>query len=131
MNRRFSLVVLLYLPHLFEEALTGMHDDAPIAAAYAVFASLGPRHAAYLVFQVTFALALAAMALAAWGERSQRLLLGVLAIALVGEGHHLVRAISTLSYNPGLVTALPLPFAGAWLLRDLVSPRKVPACSPT
>ena len=55
MNRALAVASAFYLPHLLEEALTGMHDDALIVAAFAPLANLEPRHAAYLVFQLTFA----------------------------------------------------------------------------
>ena len=124
MNRRFALVAALYLAHMLEEAFTGMHDDAPIVNAYALLAPLGERHAAYAVFQLTFAIMLGAVTLAARGERGKRAVLGALALALVAEGHHLVRAVLTASYNPGLLTALLLPFAGAGVLRALAASRE-------
>jgi hypothetical protein len=119
-GRRYLLGLALgfYLPHLLEEAITGMHDDTLIVAAYDLVAPLGPRHAAYLVFQVTFALGLVMTVLLDRGVRGRVLVLGGLGIALLAETHHVVRAIVMHAYNSGLVTALPLPWIGLRLLRQ-------------
>jgi hypothetical protein len=122
---------MFYVPHLLEEALTGMHDDAPIVTAYAWLASLGPRHAAYLVFQATFAVALSAVALVARGGRARAAVLAALGVALLGEGHHVVRALITTSYNPGLVTGLAMPCVGVFLLQSLHRLSKDVPCSTT
>jgi hypothetical protein len=109
-------VVALYLPHLAEEALTGMYDDPVIVRALSPLASLSARHSTYLVFQVTFALALAIGFVATLGERARLLVLGGMGVALLCEGHHVVRACVSLQTNPGLLTSLPMPILGALLL---------------
>ncbi len=119
MTRWLLLVVAVYVPHLFEEAITRMYDDPVIVAAYALLAGLSPRHAAYLVFQLTLVLALAMALLVSMRGRSGRVVLAGLALALVGESHHLVRAIVTHAYNPGLVTALPMLLVGLLLGQHL------------
>jgi hypothetical protein len=119
-TRALGLAVALFVPHLIEEALTGMHDDALIVAAYAPLVALGPRHAAYLVFQLTFALGLGATWLFSLGGRARLAVVGAFAITLLAEAHHAVRAVSTLSYDSGLLTSLPLPFVGFFLARRAV-----------
>jgi hypothetical protein len=106
-KRLLLVAALAQLVHLTDEALTGMHDDPIIAAAYAPLAPLGPRHAAYLVFQITFALAVIA------ALSPPRLVHFVLGLALVAEGHHVIRAICTHHVNSGLFTSFPLPILGA------------------
>ena len=120
-RRRLGLGAALYVPHLIEEAMTGMHDDPLIVAAWAPLSNLSPRHAAYLVFQVTFALALGATYLVLGGRNGRLIVLSILAFALLAEAHHVVRALLSLRYNSGLFTSLPLPVAGALLGRALAS----------
>jgi len=122
MKRLVATALVLEGAHLLEEALTGMHDDPIIVAAYAPFAPLGARHAAYLIFQVTFALGLLACALVALGAR--RIVAFAFGLVLLAESHHVLRAIYTHSANSGLVTSLALPVLGALLLGKL-------ACSTT
>jgi hypothetical protein len=131
MKRLLGLALALYLPHLLDEALTGMHDDPLIVAAYAPLTHLGPRHAAYLVFQVTLALGLGATFLFACGGRARLAVMGVLGLALLAEAHHAVRALGTLSYDSGLVTSLPLPFLGALVVHHVIAARRILACSTT
>lgn len=105
----------LHALHLFEEAFTRMHEDPIIVAAYAPLAPLGARHAAYLVFQLAFASGLIATLLAASGPRPRLVLAFAFALILIGEAHHLLRALSTHHYLSGLLTSLPLPFLGVLL----------------
>ena len=114
-----ALALACYVPHITEEALTGMHDDPGIVLALAPLASLSPRHAAYLTFQVMMLLLLATTLAFARGGKARLFVVGVLGASLVGEGHHLVHALFTLSYNSGLVTSLPMPLAGAFILRSV------------
>ena len=66
-----ALATAAYVPHLIEEALTGMHDDPLVVAALAGLAQLSTRHAAYLVFQAMFVLVLAStLAFALGGARA-------------------------------------------------------------
>ena len=120
-------VVALYLPHLAEEALTGMYDDPVIVRALSPLASLSARHSTYLVFQLTFALSLAVGFLATLGDRARLLVLGGMAVALLCEGHHLVRACLSLETNPGLLTSLPMPILGILLLRRVVRDWQAPS----
>ena len=121
MSRWFALCLAVYVPHVLEEALTGMCDDPIIAAAYRPLAQLSPRHASYLVFQVMLLLLLVALLIVSLGERGQRVVLGALAVALLCESHHLLRAALSLRYNPGLFTALPMPAVGAVALRKALT----------
>ena len=120
MNRLLALALVLYVPHLAEEALTHMHDDPLIVAAFTPFAQLSARHSAYLVFQVMLVLTLSTTLLFSLGGRAQVLVLGVVAVALVAGGHHLVRAGLSVAANSGLLTSLPMPVVGAYLLRRVV-----------
>ena len=113
MRRELALCLALYAPHLAEEALTGMHDDPIVVSVMAPLASLPPRHAAYLVFQVMLGLALAMTLLFSLGGPARLALMGALGAALLAEAHHAVRAVAAGAYNPGLVTSLPMPLVGA------------------
>ncbi|RYE92283.1 MAG: HXXEE domain-containing protein [Myxococcales bacterium] len=126
-KRPLELIAALYVPHLLEEALTGMHDDPLIVSAYGALAGLDPRHAAYLVFQLTFAAALGLAVAYTRGGLARRAALAALALALIAEAHHLVRALVWVKYNPGLVTSLPMPLLGALVLwRVLVRGSRAP-----
>jgi hypothetical protein len=111
-----GLATIVYLPHLAEEALTKMHDDPLIVSALAPLSQLSPRHAAYLVFQTMLALTLMTTFAFGKGGKWRLVVMAVIAVSLLAEGHHLVRAAMTLRYNSGLVTSLPMPALGAYLL---------------
>jgi hypothetical protein len=123
-GRLVGIATLVYLPHLTEEALTGMANDPIIVfvsrwlAQISVLARLGEREAAYLAFQVTFAVALVAAWLFARGGRSQVFVLVALGLALVAEAHHPIRALALQRIGPGLTTSLPMPFAGIFVIGE-------------
>lgn len=121
MTRWLLLVLAVYAPHLLEEALTGMSDDPIIVAAYAPLASLSARHAAYIVFQLMLVLSLVMTLLASLGHRAHWVLQGGLAVALLGESHHILRALVAHTYNSGLVTALPMLIVGVLLARRVLA----------
>jgi hypothetical protein len=131
MRRLLGIAIAFYIPHLLDEALTRMHDDRLIVAAYAMLAPLGARPAAYLAFQLTFALGLAMTWLFARGGVARRIVMAALAVALLAESHHIVRALFTFTFNSGLVTSLPLPWIGLLIVRHLASSRKKLTCSTT
>ena len=117
MKRLLGWALVLYLPHMTEEALTQMHDDPLIVAALTPLLALSPRHAVYLMFQVMFLLALGGALLLAAGGRARLAVMSMIGLALLAEGHHALRACLTLHYDSGLVTSLPMPVFGAHLLR--------------
>lgn len=119
MTRWLFACLVMYAPHLLEEALTHMHDDRLIVAAFEPLSGLSARHAAYLVFQVMLAASLVMTFLVALGGRARLAVMGILAFALLAESHHVIRALCTLRYDSGLVTSLPMPVAGALLARTL------------
>jgi hypothetical protein len=120
-KRWLGLSLAVYVPHLIEEALTGMHDDPLLAAALGLLSALSARHAAYLVFQLMFVLLLVTTLLFSLGGRAQRLVMIALGLAMLAEAHHGIRAIATLHYNSGLATSLPLPVVGALLVRRMLA----------
>jgi hypothetical protein len=118
-RRWLGLCLLVYAPHLVEEALTRMYDDTLIVSAFEPLAELSPRHATYLVFQIMLAAALAMTFLFSLGGRARLSVMAVLGFALLCESHHAVRALGTLHYDSGLITSLPMPIVGALLLRKI------------
>lgn len=131
MRRSLGWISLVYLPHLLEEAMTGMHDDPIIVAAWAQLSGLEPRHATYLVFQFMLALLLATSLAWSHGPLLQRVVLTVLSLSLLAESHHLARAIASSTWNSGLATSLIMPFVGALVLHRTFHRRKNPSCSNT
>ena len=132
MTRWLALVLAVYVPHVLEEALTGMHDDPLIVAALAPLESLTARHSAYLVFQIMLLASLGLTLLFSLGDRARRLVLLGLGVALAMESHHALRALFTHAYNPGLLTSLPMPVVGFLVMRRLFSSSKplFPAVMP-
>ncbi len=127
LETRIAWAFAAYLPHLLEEALTGMHEDPVVAPALSLLLELPPRHAVYLTFQLMMVLLLAAIVAYSRGGRPRLLVLGAIGVALLGEAHHVVRAVATLSPNSGLVTSLPMPFVGSLLLGAVARAWRLPA----
>ncbi len=119
MDRWLLLGILAYAPHLLEEHLTGMWNDPLIVLAFAPLEDLPARQAAYLIFQVMLGLSLLMTYVFSQGDGGRRLILGGLALSLLCESHHVLRALATEAYNPGLLTVLPMPLLGAWILHQL------------
>ena len=111
-----AIAFALYVPHIADEALTGMYDDPMMVRALAPFAELSPRHAAYLTFQLMMLLAFAMTLAFARPGKPRLAVLGLVAATLVGEAHHVIRAVATLQTNSGLFTSLPMPLFGVYLL---------------
>jgi hypothetical protein len=130
MQRALLMCLLVYAPHLVEEHVAGMWNDPVIVAGLAAVSGMPARQAAYLVFQIMLGLGL--LTTYAWGlgDRSRRLVLAALAVALLAEAHHIVRALADHHYNAGLVTSLPMPFAGALVLYGLFQRPRSAAASP-
>lgn len=117
MTRLLGVVAAVYMPHLTEEALTKMYDDPIIVALLAPFAELAPRHAAYLMFQAMLAVTLGAAFAFGLGGKPRIAVVAAFGVALLAEAHHLVRACVALHYNSGLLTSLPMPILGLYVLR--------------
>lgn len=121
MTRWLGLCLLVYAPHLVEEAFTRVYDDRLIVSAFEPISHLSARHSTYLVFQVMLAVALGMTFLVSLGGRARVSVMAALAFALVCESHHAVRALATLQYDSGLVTSLPMPIVGVLLMRKVFS----------
>jgi hypothetical protein len=121
MIRLLGLSILVYAPHLLEEHLTRMCDDPIIVAGFRPLEDLPARRASYAVFQVMLLLGLVLAYLFALGGKARTLVMAVIALALLGESHHLVRAIWDGSYNSGLVTVLPMPIVGVLIVDALLT----------
>jgi hypothetical protein len=128
MNRMMKFCLALYAPHLLEEALTRMVDDPIIVLAFGAFAHLSSRQAAYLVFQIMLVVSLAMTYLFSLGGRWRSAVMILLAVALLGESHHILRWLVSHQYNSGLVSSLPMPVLGALILRAIF--RDAPAPTP-
>jgi hypothetical protein len=124
MERWLLPVLVVYVPHLLEEHLTGMWNDPLIKRAFEPLAALPAGEATYATFQAMLVVALGMTYAFSRGGLARRAVLASLGIALVCEAHHLVRAAATLSYNSGLLTALPMPLLGGWLLWKLFATSK-------
>jgi len=118
-----SVALAAYAPHLLEEHVSGMADEPWIRLVFEPLEQMPTPAAAYLVFQATFVLMLAMTALYALGGRARALVLFVLGLALLAESHHVVRALFTFEWNPGLLTAAPMPIVGFVLVRAVLADR--------
>jgi uncharacterized protein with HXXEE motif len=123
MNRLMQLCFGLYVPHLLEEAFTKMYDDPLIVFALRPLSGFSPGHAAYLVFQLMMAASLAMTYLYGLGGRFRDAVMVVLSVALLCESHHVLRSLASHQYNPGLLTSLPMPVLGAFIMRAVFDSR--------
>jgi hypothetical protein len=127
-TRWLGLCVAVYAPHLLEEHVMEMHDDPMLVSAFdRAFAGVPAREASYLVFQLMMIVALVAAYLSSLGGRARDAVLAALALALLAESHHVIRALATLHYNAGALTSLPMPILGAAIALSLVRAPRVGA----
>lgn len=135
--RWLGLALLVYAPHLLEEHLEGMHDDPMIVWAFdALMGDLSARAASYATFQAMMLAGLTTTWLFARGGPTQRAVLMGIALGLLAEAHHAVRALASFELNAGLLTSLPMPILGAVMLRAVwrsasVSPLPLSAAART
>lgn len=120
MRRLLGLVLLVYLPHLVEEGCTRMCDDALIVEAFRPFSHLPAREAAYLFFQIMMGVALVMTYAFSRGGIWREAVMVILGLALLAESHHVIRALASHGYDSGLVTSLPMPLVGAYVIASVV-----------
>ena len=64
-------------------------------------------------------LALAMTVLFSLGGRGRDAVMITIAVALLSESHHVLRWLLSHEYNSGLLTSLPMPLLGAYILRSV------------
>jgi len=130
MNRLMQLCLVVYAPHLLEEGFTRMYDDPIIVFAFRPLATFSPRQAAYVIFQLMTAVSLTMTYLYGLGGRWRDAVTVSLAVALLCESHHALRWLASHQYNPGLLSSLPMPVLGVYMLKAVFdSPPRSPADS--
>ena len=124
-------MICVYAPHLVEENLTRIWEDPFLAPALHVVASWSPQHALYCAFKITFALfCIVTLAFSVDGL-PRKIVVGAFAIALLAESHHATRFLISHHYNSGLVTSLPMPLVGVFVLFRIFSRKEILSCSTT
>jgi hypothetical protein len=131
MKRLLFVVICVYAPHLLEEYFTQIWHDPFLAPALDTVANWSPQHAAYFVFQIMLVLLLVATLLFSLGKNSRHAVMLIFAVALLAESHHAIRFLISHHYNSGVVTSLPMPFVGAFVILQIFSRKENRSCSTT
>jgi hypothetical protein len=114
----FLLVAFLAPLHMLEQLAFGLGEleqlKTGLAAYYSLFADAS-RASVVLAALVGGGLMLLAYGLLAGGV-PRLLATGVFALMAIAEGHHIVTAFVRASYDPGVITSVPLVTLGLLLL---------------
>lgn len=102
-----------------EQLLTGIEEFYLIrglaARYYALFPDTAADHATVLLITIVWTLVSLAMFALLKGGRAQLAVLGALGAFGITEIHHVIEALATRSYDPGVVTCIPYVMVGALL----------------
>jgi hypothetical protein len=128
----FGWLAIIGPLHMIEQLVFGIDELAELkpllAGYYSWFAD--PDFATVLLVTIFGALFLLCVYGAAAGGRWLTAIATLIAIMCLGEIHHVVKAVTRVTYNPGLVMAIPFVAIGVLLIRTMVRQRGSAALSP-
>lgn len=106
----FGLSILVFIAHGVEEYMTHFNDLNPSdQAIFGLLSSLPNHGATFVAFQLMFWLLLIVSLLLLIGGKWQLYTFSIIGIVYVYELHHIIKAVVTQSYHPGLYTSLTFP----------------------
>lgn len=109
----FGISIFFFVIHGIEEFVTHFYDiDSHDQAIFGLLNGLSNHGATFVVFQIMFWLLLIVSFLLLLGEKWQFRILAISGVVYVYELHHIIKAIQTGGYYPGLYTALAFPIIG-------------------
>jgi hypothetical protein len=121
--------------HMGEQMLTSIEEFYAIRGLaghyYALFPATAADHASVLLVTIVWTLVSIALYAVLKGGRARLVVAGVAGVFGATEIHHLIEAIVTLSYDPGVLTCIPYAIVGGLLTvavwRELQVPMPVVA----
>lgn len=115
----FSALSILFVVHGIEEYLTGFYNiDWTFKWAFWFIDGMTVSQASFLVFQIFFWLILLTINIFLFFPKSKFPLYFFTLVAIF-ELHHMIEAVITWSYYPGLFTSFLFPLAGYFLYKNL------------
>lgn len=121
----FGLSIPLFVAHGIEEFATHFYDiDAHDQAIFGLLNSLSNHGATFVTFQIMFWLLLVISFLLILGEKWQFRVLALAGVVYIYELHHIIKAVESWAYYPGLYTAIIFPFIAVLFWKELFRIKK-------
>jgi hypothetical protein len=115
----FGLSIPLFMAHGTEEFMTHFYDiDAHDQKIFGLLSGLSNHGATFVTFQVMLWLLLIISFLLLMGQKWQFRILAIAGVVYVYELHHIIKAIQSWGYYPGLITALAFPFVAVLFWKE-------------
>lgn len=117
----FLLSIPVFIAHGIEEYITGFYDiDNFSRFVFSYSETMSPLQASFLTFQIMvwFLLILGAISIAR--QKWQLYIMVIPGLVYIFELHHLLKALISLSYYPGVITGALFPFIGFFYWKQLV-----------
>src|SRR3989338_6419102 len=104
LKRLFLISIPIFIAHITEELLAGLWNvDSLTISAAKYFQSI--PHAIFVVFNLTFLIFLIIIALLIKGGKWTWLVMSILGLIFVFELEHIIKALISGGYYPGLYTS--------------------------
>lgn len=122
----FGLSVPIFIAHGIEEFVTHFYDsDSHSQAIFGIFSSLSNHGATFAVFQIMLWLLLIVGLLLILGGRWQFYTFSIIGVVYIYELHHIIKALTTKGYYPGLYTSLAFPIIGTLFWLEWIKVRRL------
>ncbi|MBY0473342.1 HXXEE domain-containing protein [Patescibacteria group bacterium] len=122
----FALSIPLFIAHGIEEYLTGFYNlDQWDEWIFGLLPFTSIHQAMFATFQVMFWLLLLVSLILLFSERTRLYALGLVGVIYIFELHHLVKALFSGGYYPGLITALLFPIVAFFFWREFIKNKRI------
>jgi len=115
----FLFSILLFYVHGLEEILTDFYSTDVFVGYIANFFNSMPQ-AVYWILHIGWWVLLLVVFLLIIGGKWHLRIMVLYGIVLIFESHHLIKAIETWGYYPGMITALFFPIVAFFFWRELI-----------
>ena len=117
----FAISIPVFIVHGLEEYYTGFYNvDYTFTRIFRLFKIMDTSQAGYVFFQILFAFFLIVFLLLIIDERWRLRLMIIPGILYIIELDHILRAVISWGYYPGLITALVFPVIGFLFWKELL-----------
>jgi len=119
LKRLFLISILIFIAHITEELLAGLWNVDSLTISAAKYFQSIPQ-AIFVVFNLTFLIFLIIIALLIKGGKWIWLVMSIVGLIFVFELEHIIKALISGGYYPGLYTSFLFPIIGFFYWKELI-----------
>lgn len=117
----FLLSIPVFISHGIEEYVTRFYDTDNFSRfVFSYSETMSPLQASFFTFQIMVWLLLILGAILITRQKWQLYVMLIPGLVYIFELHHLLKALISLSYYPGVITGALFPFIGFFYWRQLI-----------